>query len=152
MAVISVCLGTGAVNRRCGWPTAKGNERGAYFAPLAASVREALVATVAERGRERRGDATTGHGKARFRGKGPHSWRVSFAQIVPASMQLNPEALKPQIGHNIGFQAPISPRSAPDQHGRQVEYSTQYVLGGAELRNARKLVKNDVEVAGKGES
>ena len=38
-------------------------------------------------------------------------------------------------------------QSAPNQHGHQVEHSTQRVRGGAELRNARKLDQNDVEVA-----
>ena len=53
------------------------------------------------------------------------------------------QALKwaPPIGHNVGFQAPISTRSA-----REVERSTRRVWGAVELKTARKLTKNDVEV------
>ena len=38
-------------------------------------------------------------------------------------------------------------QSAPDQHGPQVEHGRQRVRGGVELRNAREMVTNNVEVA-----
>ena len=82
--------------------------------------------------------------------------------IIPEAAKLSPThwcLLKPQIGHNIGFQklattSDSKHQSAPDQYGHEVEHSPRRVWGCVELRGARemvqkwsKMVKNDVEVA-----
>jgi hypothetical protein len=53
---------------------------------------------------------------------------------VEVQQVARPDALKPQIGHSIGFQAH---QSAPDQHGHLVERITRRVGSGAERCAAR---------------
>ena len=54
--------------------------------------------------------------------------------------------LGPETGPKSVTTSDCKHQSAPDQHGYQVEYGTRCVLGGVELRNARIMVKNNVEV------
>ena len=70
---------------------------------------------------------------------------LALAVVVGGALVGRPSqyaALEPQIGHNIGFQAP----AAPNQHGQRGDHGTLAVWGGLELGMREKRSKNDVEV------
>ena len=67
---------------------------------------------------------------------------LPFALLCATTHDVPPVALKSQIGHNIGSQPPISPRSVWARSGSWL----RHVCGGVELRNAWNLVQNDVVV------